>query len=247
MLCDLCSDGMDILNKARWRGSVTRHKMRRHAEAVFLKADQKETPDYEDTYYCGNTSGKTSRKGKQLNSAEHVERRCPERAAWEQSWARVCLKRASFRDRVRVWQAIVGLKRSGGRGRMGITNNEAWTALCDASGSTSVAATLLSSEEYLLGRRLQEQVREVPPYLSLDRASFSPSSTASSNPRQGNNTLFSVRGRSSSAGKKRIQCQTPTEQGTGDIFECASAIFYNAPKTRTTTPKQGRKKAPCPR
>lgn len=205
--------------------------MRRHAEAVLRNVDQKETAN------CGNTSGKPSWKERNRN-IEHAER-CPERAAWEQSWAGVRLKCADFRDRVRVWQAIVELKKLGGRGRMGITNNEAWTALGDASGSTSVAATLLSSEEYLLGRRLQEQIREIPPYLSLDRASFAPGSISSS-PRQGT-PFYSGRGRSA---EKRIQHQTSKEQGTGDVFECASAIFYSAP--RTITARQGRKKAPCP-
>lgn len=161
--------------------------------------------------------------------------RCPERAAWEQSWGRVRRECPNFRDRVRVWQTIAELKRAGGRGRMGITNNEAYAALRDSSGSISVAATLLSNEEYLLGRRLQQQDErrvcdELPPYLSLAHTRHHSASSCE---------------RPSSAGKLHSRRLLPAMAGRearfrpgrrdleDDIFDCVSGLFYQMPPKTT--------------
>lgn len=188
-----------------------------------------------------------------LSSAENSQNahgRCPERATWEKSWRRVRLKRPNFRDRIRVWQAIAELKRAGGRGRMGITNNEAWTALRDSSGSTSVAAALLANEEYLLGRRLQQQddrrgLDEVPSYLSLLVYDSGPNVEYSHLLPPG---FASPAARPSSTGIGHADRTPPTkgkEMGPGpvsdsDIFECVSGLFYKV--LRTTKPAYATKK-----
>lgn len=162
------------------------------------------------------------------NSKQHD--RCPERAAWEQSWGRVRRGCPNFRDRVRVWQTIAELKRAGGRGRMGITNNEAYAALRDSSGSVSVAATLLSNEEYLLGRRLQQQderrlFNEIPPCLSLAHARHG--SAASAERPSSAGKLHSVR--LPAMGGRDAEIRSGC--GDVDIFECVSGLFYQIPRT----------------
>ena len=175
--------------QATCRGALVRHRLRHHpTTAPFAeqrtptphkKAQQQQQHHHHHQHQpCQQHQQRQCSRKKQTGTSapsEKLERRCPERAAWEQTWARVLLQRPNFRDRVRVWQTISELKRSGGTGRMGITNSEAWRALYESSGSALVAATMLSSEEYLLGRRLQEpQLCDViPSYLSLDRASLS--------------------------------------------------------------------------
>lgn len=178
---------------------------------------------------------KSSRKHK--TDSEPLNR-CPERAEWEKSWARTRLGCPGFRDRFRVWQTIVELKRSGGRGKMGITNSEAWTALCDSSGSSSVAATLLSSEEHLLGGRLHEQVREIPPCLSLSRTALADVDKAF--PRH--NGASSVEGKHR-YGKKRPQQQIRAEPGMGDVFECISMMFYGATNSKPESAKCSNEKS----
>lgn len=105
---------------------------------------------------------------------------------------------------------------------MGITNSEAYGALRDSSGNTSVAANLLSNEEYLLGRRLQKErgrhgLDEVPPFLSL---------AYDVRPK-----LFSSGGRPSSAGVQHVGRESGVGHGDGDIFECVSSLFFNVPRT----------------
>lgn len=104
---------------------------------------------------------------------------------------------------------------------MGITNNEAYGALRDSSGNASVAANLLSNEDYLLGRRLQKEkgrrgLDEVPPFLSLARDA-----------RPG---MVSSGGRPSSAGIQHGEREPGVGHGGGDIFECVSSLFYGVPR-----------------
>lgn len=104
---------------------------------------------------------------------------------------------------------------------MGITNSEAYGALRDSSGNTSVAANILASEEYLLGRRLQKEKGrrgqdEVPQFLSLAN---------DVRPR-----LFSSGQRPSSAEIQNGGREVGAGRGDGDIFECVSTLFYNVPR-----------------
>ncbi|CAM9205545.1 unnamed protein product [Ectocarpus sp. 6 AP-2014] len=242
-----------LLIQAIWRGVLARHKLLR-------QEGPSDSPHEEENEYSNisfHMSKRQRSKGPKLAtpsvgriSEQQPNRRCPERAAWEQSWARVCLERPSFRDRVRVWQSIAELKRAGGRGRMGITNKEAWSALCQSSGSASVAAALLSNEEYLLGRRLQQQdgrwrLDEIPPYLRLDGG---PVVSAGPLFRQ---TLPPSVARPFSAGVRRCDRLPVMEKGkkkgsgsTSDIgvFNSVSSLFYDIPRTAataTTIPAEG--------
>lgn len=126
---------------------------------------------------------------------------------------------------------------------MGITNKEAWVALCQSSGSASVAATLLSNEEYLLGRRLQQQderwqLDEIPSYLSLDGG---PGVSAGPLFRR---TLLPSAARPFSAGVRRCERLPMMEKGkksgsgsTSDfgVFDCVSSLFYDNPRNAATT------------
>lgn len=101
---------------------------------------------------------------------------------------------------------------------MGITNSEAYGALRDSSGKASVAANLLSNEEYLLGRRLQTEkgrrgLDEIPPFLSL-----------AYDARPG---MVSSCKRPSSAGVQHGGKEAGVGRVDGDIFECVSSLFYN--------------------
>ncbi|CAN0094604.1 unnamed protein product [Ectocarpus sp. 8 AP-2014] len=236
-----------LLIQAIWRGALARHKLLGQ-EGPSDSPHEEENEDINISFHISKRQGS---KGAKLAtppslgriSEQQPNRRCPERAAWEQSWARVCLERPSFRDRVRVWQSIAELKRAGGRGRMGITNKEAWVALCQSSGSASVAATLLSNEEYLLGRRLQQQdgrwrLDEIPPYLSLDGGSG-----VSAGPLF-RRTLPPSVARPFSAGVRRCDRLPVMEKGkktgsgsTSDfgVFNCVSSLFYDISRTATTT------------
>lgn len=217
--------GVTFILKGRWRGALLRQNLR---QATMRLVERKEQPR--------ESISRKKKKRLKNQATGNLEQagRCLERVAWEESWARVRLERPSYRDRVRVWQAIVELKRAGGKGKMGITNSEAWQALCDSSGSTSVAATRLASEEYVLGRRLQEQVLEIPSYLSLGRAVFH-----ASNRHETKQKTFPAK-----ASGPLYLAHTGKEPGMGDIFEYVSSAFYNAPKTpaegkskKTTDPK----------
>lgn len=142
--------------KANWRGALVRHTLRLQSPTL-VDSMHPSLPSKDPTHNKSGTFSKNKPPG--LHALEHPENQgCSERATWEQSWASIRFGCPTFRDRAKVWQAIVELKRAGGSGRMRIANNEAWTALHDSCGSTSMAATLLSSEEYLLGKRLQEHV-----------------------------------------------------------------------------------------
>lgn len=203
--------------KAIWRGAVARHNLRQE-EAVFLE----EVSEGRNAPFRGTRKQRPKRKKQQSPSGTQPHERCPERAAWEQSWRRVCRECPDFRDRVRVWQSIAELKRAGGRGRMGITNNEAYGALRDSSGIASVAANLLSNEEYLLGRRLHKEkgrrgLDEVPPFLSLAYDDVRPRTVSS-----GKIPL--------SAGTQHGRREAGVRHG-GDIFDCISTLFYNVPRT----------------
>lgn len=233
--------------QAIWRGALTRHKLRQE-EANEEDFVEEICEDKNNLFFRDNRKQRSERKKHQMpSSAEYSQKqhgRCPERAAWEQSWRRVRLERPNFRDRVRVWQSIAELKRAGGRGRMGITNNEAWTALRDSSGGTSVAAALLANEEYLLGRRLQQQderrgLDEVPSYLSLlvhdGRPNVRPSPLLRRH-------VYSSVVRPSSPGMRHADRRPPTEggemgsgpgSGCGGIFECVSSLFYNVSRTNS--------------
>ncbi|CAM9735997.1 unnamed protein product [Ectocarpus sp. 4 AP-2014] len=235
-----------LLIQAIWRGALARHKLLRQEGP----SDSPHEEENKDSNISFHNIKRQRSKGAKLSTPssgrideQQPNRRCLERAAWEQSWARVCLERPSFRDRVRVWQSIAELKRAGGRGRMGITNKEAWVALCQSSGSASVAATLLSNEEYLLGRRLQQQdgrwrLDEIPPYLSLDGG---PGATAGPIFRR---TLPPSVAGPFSAGARRCDRLPVMEKGkkmgsesTSDcsVFNCVSSLFYDVPRTSATT------------
>ncbi|CAM9545857.1 unnamed protein product [Ectocarpus fasciculatus] len=244
-----------LLIQAIWRGALARHKLLRHEGP----SDSPHEDENEDSSISLRNSRRQHSKGAKLTtpppgriSEQQPNGRCPERAAWEQSWARVCLERPSFRDRVRVWQSIAELKRAGGRGRMGITNKEAWVALCQSSGSASVAATLLANEEYLLGRRLQQQderwrLDEIPPYLSLDGG---PGVSAGPLFRR---TVPTSAARPFSAGVRRCDrlpvMEKDNKTGPGSIsgfgvFDCVSSFFYDTPtrtaaSTTTAIPAEG--------
>lgn len=204
--------------KAIWRGAVARHKLRQE-ETVFFE----ETGEGRKALLRDTRKQRPKRKKKQSPSGAQPHERCPERAAWEQSWRRVCRECPDFRDRVRVWQSIAELKRAGGRGKMGITNSEAYGALRDSSGIVSVAANLLSNEEYLLGRRLQKDkgrrgLHEVPPCLSL----------AYDDIRSG---MASPGKRPSSAGTQHGLRGVGVGHGSDDIFECIATLYCNVPRT----------------
>lgn len=223
-----------------------RHKLRQEEANAEPMVEEKRDDNDNKVFSHDNRKRRFERKKSHMpSSGECFQRaygRCPERAAWEQSWQRVQLERPSFRDRIRIWQAIAELKRAGGRGRMGITNNEAWTALRNSSGSMSVAAALLANEEYLLGRRLQQQgdrrgLDEVPSYLSFLAYDGGSKIRASPLFRPG---FSSSASRPSSAGIKYDGRTPPTEgrqkgsgpgSGGGDIFECVSSLFFNVAGT----------------
>lgn len=48
-----------------------------------------------------------------------------------------------------------------------MSNAEAWVALLESSGNSSAALTLVSSEEYLIAKRLGTRDRGIPAHLSL--------------------------------------------------------------------------------
>lgn len=107
---------------------------------------------------------------------------------------------------------------------MGITNNEAYGALRDSSGNTSVAANLLSNEDYLLGRRLEKEkgprgLGEMSASLSLAKDDLRP-------------RVFSSGKRPSSAGLKHRGRKTGVGHGDGDVFECISSLFYQVQITK---------------
>ena len=163
---------------------------------------------------------------KKQRNRQALAGRHPERVAWEQSWVRVRLGCPQFRDKVRIWQTIVELKISGGHEGMTIANNEAWAALCDSSGVVSAAATRLSSEDYLLGRRLEKKVCEIPPYLSLNPMALIDVVDGSS--------LTPTANREDSHTQCAVALKGP---GVGDVFDDISAVFYkgknpSAKKTR---------------
>lgn len=204
-----------------------RHALR-HAAMFFVQGKDAQR---EDVFRNRKQRPKKQNKIDAVYQAE----RSPARAAWEQSWARVRAQRPNFHDRVKVWQAIVELKRAGRQGKTGITNCEAWTALCDAAGSTSVAATFLSSEDYILGRRLQEQRQRIPRFLSLHRAAFN------------GNTRFSLcQGASCARETSEINYAQRGPTGEvpemGDIFECVSTLFYPCSVSRAMTADAKNKK-----
>lgn len=138
------------VHQANWRGALVRRHI--HQKPSPARIDSTHRRSYKA---MTNSSNRVDKVSADKPSWYHG---CSERIAWEKSWAAVRLGYPMFRDRVRVWQAILELKRLGDHGGIRITNSEAWTALHDSCGNTSAAATLLSSEEYLLGKRLQEQV-----------------------------------------------------------------------------------------
>ena len=265
MCLHICRDDAFLVcpPQATWKGALVRHQLRHPTTTKAPFVDQieddvprKKTEQYQQhQHQHQHYSRKQTTTGTDSSSSEQQER-CPERAAWEQSWSRVRLGRPNFRDRVRVWQTIAELKRSGGRGRMGITNNEAWVALHESAGSALVAATRLSSEDYLLGRRLQEQnknnVCEIPPYLSLDLASVllvAPPRGGEPSPllrrRRSSSLSLSSATRTSSEATDIIRgLPTKGEKGrsggVGGTFECVKNIFYNV-STTTSTTTEGRK------
>ncbi|CAN0013636.1 unnamed protein product [Scytosiphon promiscuus] len=236
-----------LLIQAICRGALTRQKIRRgEATKALIGNDQCKARSHEilrdiTTRRFKHKRYKTRSPG---GYPQQRHERCPERVAWEQSWEKVRLGRSGFRDRVRVWQSISELKRAGGRGRMRITNNEAWVALRDSSGSASAAAILLSNEEYLLGRRLQQrgELREpskVPPHLSLDLAARHVCRSASHSP-SARQAYFRSRARPSSVGTDNCERnRTPKAlRGSGsreNVFCCASDLFYDAPRSTTKT------------
>lgn len=190
------------------------------------------------------------KKDHRLSSGGYLQQqreRCPERVAWEQSWERVRLGRPSFRDRVRVWQSISELKRAGARGKMGITNDEAWVALHDSFGSASAAATLLSNEEYLLGRRLQQRdeqrgLNKVPPHLSLSGDVRDVGQSSSGHSPLARRPSFQSNARPCSLGtgdfsdrKRTTDAEPRSSCPKSNIFCCVSDLFYAPPKTTTKT------------
>ncbi|CAM9525215.1 unnamed protein product, partial [Laminaria digitata] len=236
-----------LLIQAMWRGALQhQHHQHHHHHHQQHRHHQHHHHHHHHLHHHQHHQHQCSRKqatgAENPHPLEQQQERCPERAAWEQSWARVRLERPNFRDRVRVWQTISELKRSGGRGRMGVTNSEAWTALHESSGSALVAATRLSSEEYLLGRRLQEHkgknnVCEVPEYLSLDLASVLLLAAATpSCARTSSEARYAYRGLPTEGEQQR---QRRGGGGGGGTFECVSDIFYNVSTTTTTMPTDG--------
>lgn len=216
MLCSSCP-------KANWRGALVRHGITRHAPAtVNIDEDHNKSHCRHYDTSSGNLYPSVDKKMKGLDSKKvrySTTKRCPERAIWEKCWARVCLGCPSFRDRARVWQVVVELKRSGRGGKMKIANNEAWTALCESSGSMSGAATLLSSEEYLLGKRLQEWgICKIPPYLRLDGTLGAKAAAAGVGP------AFSL-----------IASPSMARRGAKarDVFDCVSSVFYSKSSGKT--------------
>ncbi|CAN0333964.1 unnamed protein product [Hapterophycus canaliculatus] len=122
---------------------------------------------------------------------------------------------------------------------MGITNDEAWVALRDSSGSASAAATLLSNEEYLLGGRLQQHdelrdLNKVPPHLSLDIAARNVCQSTSHNNlsrRAFSRSITRTRSvETGDCGRKRTTEAGSGSSSMGDIFCCVSDLFYNNPK-----------------
>lgn len=137
--------------KACWRGFLVRRKI-----------GQREIEN----------AMKNSREG--THTRRPANNAIPRRDEWDRTWTNMHNNKgcADFRDRVRVWQAIAELKRSTGSGHPGstsISNEEAWIALIESSGSLSKATCLLSSEHRWPDKRLQErQVQEISHLLSLD-------------------------------------------------------------------------------
>lgn len=138
-----------LILKANWRGFLVRRKIGpREIESTT----------------------KNSREGTHTRKkASTISRR----DEWDRTWTNMHKGCADFRDRVRVWQAIAELKRSAGSdhpGSTSISNEEAWTALIESSGSLSKAICLLLSDQRSPDRRLQERqvVQEMSHALSLD-------------------------------------------------------------------------------
>lgn len=126
-----------------------------------------------------------------------------------------------------MWQTIIEIKRSAGGceegGSTKITNNEAWAALSESSGVVSVAVTRLSSQDYILGKRLQDRKNkpcEIPLFLSLSRTALHgtnnirPSPTTPAEVMKDHMLLL----QQSTAAGKRTQMR--------DVFESISDIFY---------------------
>lgn len=202
---------------------LARDKLRRDAANLFSR---KEIPTCR-RIVVKNRASQRSRNRRQAPASpagvgEERERRCSERTAWERSWARASLKRPNFRDRVRVWQAIVDLKRAGGSGRMEVTNSEAWAALCESSGSTSVARTFLSNEDARLGRRLRGEVDEVPPYLRLDRAAVADVTRTSIRVGDLREAPIRLKKVDNRQGRKAKEAG----RGRNDIFNALETVFY---------------------
>jgi len=223
--------------KAIWRGVLARrYGMLRREGAREADLVQEARQRNNKVPFPGTRKQRSQSMRRRHSSAAGYSKqhdRCPERAAWEQSWGRVRRECPNFRDRVRVWQTIAELKRAGGRGRMGITNNEAYAALRDSSGSISVAATLLSNEEYLLGRRLLQQDErrlsdEIPPCLSLAHARHR---SASSAERQSPAAKLNSRRSFPTTAGREAGFRSNFGDGDGDIFECISGLFYQTPRT----------------
>lgn len=108
-----------------------------------------------------------------------------------------------------------------------------------------MAAALLANEEYLLGRRLQQQddrrgLDEVPSYLSLLVFDSVPDGRSSPLLRPGRSPHVMP----SSTGTRHADQIPPTEgrvmgsgpgSGGGDVFECAASLFYNVSRTAKTS------------
>lgn len=217
------------LSKATWRGALVRRKLWRHDPEISAAGESnKQKPRTQNTA--------SRRSEAPISNGRH-----PERVAWEQSWVRIRMGCPTFRDRVRMWQTIVEIKRSAGSCEDGssteITNNEAWAALCESSGVVSVAVTRLSSQDYILGKRQDRKNKpcEIPSFLSLSRTAPDgtnnrrPSPTTPANFREENSTVMK---------DHTLLLQLPTAAGKmtqmRDVFESISDIFYECNASDST-------------
>lgn len=220
-MCAAVSPHFSLLSKATWRGALVRRKLwHRDPEISAAGESYKQKPRTQNTA-TGNG-------------------RHPERVAWEQSWVRIRLGCPTFRDRVRMWQTILEIKRSAGGCEDGscteITNHEAWAALCESSGVVSVAVTRLSSLEYVLGKRQDRKNKpcEIPSFLSLSRTA----PDGANNRRPSPTTSANFRGEKSTVMKDHMLLQQPTAAGKRtqirDVFESISDIFYECNASDST-------------